>query len=375
MTSASSSARPILLIGGVPAPVGGVTQHVAQLASEAVRRGYCCEVIDVLGPRPIQPLPGVTVHLVPGGAARVTGLLRLLLARPQAIRHYHISEGDRFIPISPLLLLTKRGGADICTIHSGAISSRYESMNGIKKAVLAWSLRQMTRIVSLTPHITDFLQNRIGIPAGRIVPASSFVGSAAQPDPAALDPGLRSIRESADSIFVTSGYMQALYRYEDFIASVEHARSNGRDVHGVIVAYGTSDPEYWSRIVQAVSERPFLHIAGPQRHESFLALLAAADLYIRPTSSDSCGVAVHEAIAVGTPAVATDVCLRAAGTILVPYGNRDALFEAVSAALAAGRPDPAVNPDSDPAAPVFRMYLQLGAAPSLPTSNSPQPRQ
>lgn len=50
-------------------------------------------------------------------------------------------------------------------------------------------------------------------------------------------------------------------------------------------------------------------------------IIERSDLFLRPTNSDSFGVSVAEAIDLGTPAIASDVCPRQPGTIL--FRSRD----------------------------------------------------
>jgi glycosyltransferase involved in cell wall biosynthesis len=55
-------------------------------------------------------------------------------------------------------------------------------------------------------------------------------------------------------------------------------------------------------------------------------LIAQSDLFIRPTRSDSYGISVMEALAFGTPVIASDVCPRPKGTILFKNGDFDDLY-------------------------------------------------
>ena len=58
-------------------------------------------------------------------------------------------------------------------------------------------------------------------------------------------------------------------------------------------------------------------------------LLKYATVFIRPTLSDSYGISIAEALYVGTPAVASDVCKRPVGTILYKAGDVVDLSEKV----------------------------------------------
>ncbi len=58
-------------------------------------------------------------------------------------------------------------------------------------------------------------------------------------------------------------------------------------------------------------------------------LLKRADLFVRPTLSDSFGISVAEALRFGTPAVASDVCVRAEGTVMFRCGDTRDFYEKV----------------------------------------------
>lgn len=331
----------LVLIGALPPPVGGITQHVSQLAKEAVRRGYQCKVIDTLGSRVVGTIPGVETEILAGlRVARGFSLARSLRQEPSAIRHFHISQGASFARISPFLW-GQPSGRDVCTIHSGAIEEHYRSLLRVEQQLLRAAVRRMARVVALTPHITRFLINVIGLQPDRVVEATSFIGATVEPEALLEDPQLPGIRRQAGKLLVTSGYRQPLYRYEDFIAAVDGARTS-QNAHGVIVAYGDTDEVYWRRILDLIEERPYIHVVGPLQHRVFLALLSAADLYVRCTESDSCGVGIYESLAAATPAIATDVCIRAPGTILVPVGRQKELDNAVETRLSAPSGDGAV---------------------------------
>lgn len=62
---------------------------------------------------------------------------------------------------------------------------------------------------------------------------------------------------------------------------------------------------------------------------SFASLFRYADLFVRPTSTDSFGISVAEALSCRVPAVASDVCERANGTILFESRNSNEFLEKV----------------------------------------------
>ncbi len=78
------------------------------------------------------------------------------------------------------------------------------------------------------------------------------------------------------------------------------------------------------------------HVYMLHNQKELWPLLKRADLFVRPTLSDSFGISIGEAIYFGTPAVASNVCMRPAGTILFRVGDGKDFYEKVISALCKG---------------------------------------
>jgi glycosyltransferase involved in cell wall biosynthesis len=72
----------------------------------------------------------------------------------------------------------------------------------------------------------------------------------------------------------------------------------------------------------------------------FMALLARADVFVRPTLVDGDSMSVREALSVGTPTVASDTVHRPPGVSCYRTGEVDDLVVKLDEALAASRGDP-----------------------------------
>ncbi|MGV8261144.1 hypothetical protein, partial [Pseudomonas aeruginosa] len=66
---------------------------------------------------------------------------------------------------------------------------------------------------------------------------------------------------------------------------------------------------------------------------TFNHALSRASVYLRPTSKDSFGVAVADAVELGVPGVASDVCKRYPGAGLFPVDDFSAFCETVDCIL------------------------------------------
>src|SRR5206468_8524119 len=83
-----------------------------------------------------------------------------------------------------------------------------------------------------------------------------------------------------------------------------------------------------------------VHPFGELHRSQALAVMAACDIFVRPTLADGDSVSVREALALGRTVVATEVGTRPPEVRLVPPGDAKALAAALLE-CAAGRPLPA----------------------------------
>lgn len=90
----------------------------------------------------------------------------------------------------------------------------------------------------------------------------------------------------------------------------------------IFLADSASNPRYFEKLKALIREfyleRNVIFITG---QKELWPSYKKSDLMVRPTYSDGFGVSIAEAIHFGCPALASDVCERADGTIL--FSNRD----------------------------------------------------
>ena len=106
-----------------------------------------------------------------------------------------------------------------------------------------------------------------------------------------------------------------------------------------------------------------VHAFGELHRKSALALMAASDVFIRPTLADGDSVSVREALALGRVVVASNVGNRPPGVRLVAPGDVDALAHGLTVA-AAELQSVGARPPAPPAADSFQTILSFyGFAP------------
>jgi glycosyltransferase involved in cell wall biosynthesis len=98
---------------------------------------------------------------------------------------------------------------------------------------------------------------------------------------------------------------------------------------------------------------------GELPHDQALALFERASVFVRPTFADGDAISVREALALGTPVVASDAAERPKGTFLFRTNDVDDLAEKLSEALVGPR---LVRRGPDAAPFLLSLYRSLGSA-------------
>jgi glycosyltransferase involved in cell wall biosynthesis len=110
----------------------------------------------------------------------------------------------------------------------------------------------------------------------------------------------------------------------------------------VLAVFGPGDADL--QVVRALDARGLgdrVLALGELPARTALAVVAASDLFVRPTRADGDSLAVREARALGIRVVASDAAARPPGTALFATGDWRSLARAVKRALAAPPPPPA----------------------------------
>jgi glycosyltransferase involved in cell wall biosynthesis len=330
----------VLLVGDFPPPNGGVATHVEELFRSVRARGGTCEVLDI-GKGQL-PADGVVPA---GGVARFAVLLGSYAARGYQI-HLHTSGAN---PKSWLLAsacavagLASRVPS-ILTLHSGLGPAWLEETPG-RKVAARMVVRQFGKVIAVSADIRDALLS-CGVPAERVevLPAFSheFLRPGAPPE------GFSALRAEAAPLFCAMVAPRPEYGEKVLLESFAQVRA--RLPQARLALYGPG-----SEAVRGEGVRGF----GELHRSQALALLAGADVFVRPTLADGDSVSVREALALGRLVVATRVGNRPPEARLVDAGDAGALAGGLldAAGELAARP---VRTVSAPAADSLQRILAL----------------
>jgi glycosyltransferase involved in cell wall biosynthesis len=257
------------------------------------------------------------------------------------------------------------------TIHSGMSPAYLNSRSSGR--YLAWITSKFYRhIIAVSSEIKDALRS-LPVPEARIeilpafLPApvavelpGDFLVGCALPSGFALSgsrfaSGLHSLPLMFESwsrthhpVISTALFFRPEYGFELLVQAVSELRQKHPRLGCVVMGDGESRPEGLPEYMLAI---------GDVTHESCLAVIACSGIFVRSTLSDGDAISVREAIALGTPVIASDVVRRPAGTLYFKTGDASDLASKIDFLLANPRHPPART--SEPGIDGMHRLLEL----------------
>lgn len=309
----------VTLLAPYPPPYGGISVHVQRLKKRLDGMGVDC-----------------TVYAYSGGSGKENGVIPIrsrggwLLSRlwhpSDGVLHCH---GYSPMALVALALLSFLGRKKIIMTTHGFL---FEKMKVPLWDRIVFKIASKTNIYFIVESAV--LRERImslGIKPKNINRENilAFIPpSVSQEDIAQIPKHIWNFIKSHSPIIVSNAYRVAFYNGEDLYGidmCVELCGELKRDYPNVGFVFclpDIGDSRYLREMERRIAKKKlrsnFLFVTRPM---PFYPILMKSDVFVRPTNVDSYGVSVAEAIYLGKPAVASDVCSRAEGTVL--FRSRD----------------------------------------------------
>ncbi|HET8541368.1 MAG TPA: glycosyltransferase [Anaeromyxobacter sp.] len=347
----------VALVGDWPPPRGGLSIHVAALARDLAARGVDVRVLDIgrgdhAGAN-VRPARGALPYAAALAAVAAEG--RLV--------HVHTSGAN-----AKSWLVALAGGRarrpaaprGVLTVHSG-LCPAWLAASARRRALAAWACAGYARVVAVSDAIAGALA-AAGVPPRRIAVLPPFSAAMLRPGPP--PPALAAFRAARRPLFAAALAPGPTYGADVLLAALSAVRA--RAPGAGLAAFGPG--------TEALpGDRAGILALGDVPHGAALAVIAAADALVRPTRADGDAVSVREALALGTPVVATAIGHRPPGCLLVPAGDAAALAAAMERAAAAPRGRPRAA-GADPFDALHALYRTLAAPRPLPDGGRPGER-
>ena len=345
----------VVLVGPYPPPHGGVQTHLVALQRYLQQQGATVSVINVA--RHTGDGRSAGVHFPDSS---ITVLRLLFQLRPDVI-HCHVGG---LLPLRVLGLLLAAtlipGARTVLTFHSGGYPSSPAGRRARPWTLTGFVLRRIDRLIGVNGEIARWFET-LGIDQQRIQVISPFTRlSLAAVSAEALPPELDQFVRSHSPVLASVGLLEPEYDLDLQIDALAHVRETLPGAGLVIVGSGTLAGHLGDR-VRSVGQGHVL-LTGDLPHATTLRVVRDSDALLRTTRYDGDALSVKEALALGTPVIATDTGMRPDGTTLIPVGDRQALVRAVISAIRGGAPTrvpPESGDDAGSLASVLRTYQEL----------------
>ena len=350
------SAAKILLVGPCPPPWGGISVHVATARRRLAAAGWRCRVADAALPPP-SLLARIARHARKGWAMHL---------------HTHGHSARAWLSAWACAVAARRAPARLLTLHSGLLPEFVGAASSPVRALVRATLARFDRVIAVGPALGAALAPLAGAPE-RLELLPAYLPAEAESGaelPATAEPWLAA---PGPRLVATLSFRPE-YGLDVLAAAIARLDRSFPGLSCLLLGGGPPAAIAGARAELArrgVAGR--FVVAGEVEPAQCLALLARADLFVRPTLADGDSISVREALAAGVPVVATAVGTRPPGCRLVAPGDAEALAAAIAGVVAAAAAAstaaiPAVSPAA-PAAPdalerLLRIYGDVRLEPA-----------
>ena len=303
----------ITLIGTYPPPYGGVSIHIKRLKLALQQRGLKVAVLaqpnsdsDDEGVFPTRLGPSWCIHQ--------------LLRRDTSVLHYHTS-GLNSRALLLLSILAFLGKPVVITLHSFRNEPQVHLLKFRSTPPIA--LRAFSHIICVAAEIRDRIVG-LGVSPNRTSVIPAYLPPVLNDyDRRQIHPDVDRFLSSHQPVITANAYRLVFFEGEDLYGldlCVELCRHLIRDYPrlGFVFALpDIGDEEYYASILRRISNYDLgNHFCFSHTLAEYWPIIERSSLFVRPTNTDGYSLSLAEAIDLGVPAIASDVCQRPPGTIL-----------------------------------------------------------
>ena len=337
----------LLMVGPFPPPHGGVSIHVARAAEELRSAGIPCRVLN-------------TVRCAPPSGQYIGVRSRFGIAAEVARHalagwtiHVHTNGHNRRGWLLALLcgVAAEPAPGSVLTLHSGLTPRYLDSGGPAARRVAASACGVYGRVVCVNPSIKAAV-GRLGIASGSLAVIPAFLGSA-RAGSAVPAPVVTWMR-SRDPVLCAVLSFRPEYGFELLLEAVARLRRSSPRL-GLLVIGDSEHRNEAVRVAEASGQGTAVLLVGDVSHPECLALMARSDVFVRATLADGDAISVREAIALGTPVVASDAAGRPPGVSLFRAGDPAALTATLKAVLARPSVGSPMKPEQEQTSRIDRL--------------------
>ena len=309
------------LVGTYPPPYGGRTVHIQRLVDfiSVHRKTWKILIFDFTKDR--QRKLSENVIIVPLKGKR--DLLKLLFAVD--IIHYH---GSGWLLRALVGFLTFFGKIVVVSLHSNvSLKSQYQTGSYVRRMLIRLSLRKTSLIIATHRNIKQFVTS-LGICKNLVLIPSFVAPIKKKQHHDAVPPYVWNFIKSHKPAIAGNAYQLVIrdgvdvYGLDLLIELVGRLKNEYPKIGLIFLLPEIGDFAYFRKIQKIIHNK--------ELDDNILIVNVAMQAYpiwenvhvfVRPTTTDTTAISLHEALWFGTPAIASDCVSRPEGVLI--FKNRD----------------------------------------------------
>ncbi len=319
----------IALIGTLPPTIGGISTHTKNLKKRLEQNNYDVAVIDTISKN--------NQSNILSGRNPLSFFWSLfsLSCKGYNIFHFHSSKRAYPFLISILFLKLFRKKV-ILSIHHGGFND-WLSQSRFKERLYIFFFLLADKIIFMNAGDAVGFRKLASADKNKIKSASPFIVE----DEKYYHKKYPIVKHDEKFLVTTMGGWRVFYLTENVIEACiniieEWAVSIELDI---IAMTSEMNEDYKQKILKMVKDesREDFHISVTENKDGILSYLVGRDVLVRSSRTDSYGMCVAEALMLGTPAIATNVCPRPSNALLYESNDVDELTSLLKKTLKESR--------------------------------------
>lgn len=301
----------VALVGPFPPPYGGMGVYFSAIEAGLRQDG-------------MTPLRVPVPYAAVGGWRRNLGrfvifaraALTVLRTRPDVIHCVTGSQPNLLGNVAPLVAARMARRPSVLSIAGGEFPAAVTGYRGARRLLVRFILTRPQLIVACTAEIAETLVT-IGVQQSRIVILSNALPL--RLDPRAdqvLPPEVADFADTHAPLLASISGWYGLYGSQDLVEAVRRLRPSNPRLGLVLMVKGGGDAGFRAGLLEILA-RDGLRDAVVVREDerAVFPILRRADAFVRTPHHEGDAISVREALAVGTPVVASDVGFRPSGVV------------------------------------------------------------
>ncbi len=315
------NATQVVLVGGLPNPIGGISNFMSRLIRSDT--ALFSEILDPYpsGNKEVSPIPHKILK------TRFFGLFYECMRMDGRHILFNFSTWRSLLLF---VFLPKKSNRWGLILFHGKI--HFSGLALIMKPLVSYALSKFDAVGYVSSEQADFYKSYASSSVAQI-PLRFYIEcdkSQLTNSESDLPKIINDWKMEGRRLYIVSGYPTKIYQHQRVIDAIKKVNENSGDVALALFLYGKDDDGLMSQIRSDIEGRDDICMFWAQSELNFMKVLAVADGYIRMNTIDSFGVAIADAINLGVPVLATNVCPRYSGAICIDPDDDDSLLKFIN---------------------------------------------